>query len=352
MQQVLGINSKSVSYLQIFATISVVVLHSDSLWREAPAILGTTLNLGLFLKGMSFYAVPMFVLLSGYCLSASHCGISEFYRKRCRRICFPLLFWSTFYLFIRFFSKSESGKLNFIFELLRGTPYYHLWFMYMLLGLYAIAPFLLAWWRKHPISLFFSAVFFQGCVYYFYSLWETPIAELFFFRFIPFTGLFVIGFFMHHIPQGVKWKIFFGTLSIIYFSGMFIATWLQYAADWRLYSYFNVFGATGALVVMGFFLQFPDWDTPLSPLHKKIRMTASCSFGVYLIHPLLLHFASKSLRFIAGDTTFVCLLLMSLVILVSFALVYVIQYIPFLNCIFGGAVKVPKRRFISSSETS
>ena len=339
MQQGLSINSKSVSYLQIFAAISVVILHSAPLWRDAPVIPGTTLNLGLLLKGMSFYAVPMFVLLSGYCLSTSRCGISEFYRKRYRRICFPLLFWSAFYLFFRFFSTSESGKLDFISELLHGTPYYHLWFMYMLLGLYAIAPFVLAWWRKHPISLLFSAVIFQGCVYYFYSLWETPMAELFFSRFIPFTGLFVIGFFMHYIPQGTKWKIFFGTLSIIYFSGMFIATWLQCASTWRLYSYFNVFGAAGALVLMAFFLQFPDWHTPISPLQKKIRAVAACSFGVYLLHPLLLHFAGKSLRFIAGDTTFVCFALMSSVILVSFVLVYVTQRIPFLNCVFGGTVK-------------
>lgn len=340
MQQTLRINSKSVSYLQIFAAISVVILHSTPLWRDAPVILGSTLNFGAFLKGMSFYAVPMFVLLSGYCLSTSRSGIWEFYSKRLRKISFSLLFWSAFYLCIRSFSTSESGKLNFISELLCGTPYYHLWFIYMLLGLYGIAPWVLVWWRKDPRTLLFTAVFVQGCVYYYYSVWETPMAELFFFRFIPFTGLFVIGFFMHHIPQGTKWKIFFGSLSIIYFCGMFFATWFQYATIWRLYSYFNVFGATGALVLMAFFLQFSDWHTPLSPLQKKIRTAASCSFGVYLLHPLLLHFAGKSLRFIAGDETFVCFSLMIFVVLVSFSLVFVTLRIPFLNCIFGGTSKV------------
>lgn len=86
-------------------------------------------------------AVPLFVIVSGYVLL----GKQDSVRKRVGKLIKPLLFWSLFYLLL---ALVLSGKDNgdFVKQLLIRSPFgiwaagTHLWFLYMLLGLYVSLP--------------------------------------------------------------------------------------------------------------------------------------------------------------------------------------------------------------------
>ena len=60
------------------------------------------------------------------------------------RICAPLLFWTLFYLLWRTaLDWIDDGRLDLSFwprKLAHGEPYYHLWYLYMIVGLYLFAP--------------------------------------------------------------------------------------------------------------------------------------------------------------------------------------------------------------------
>src|SRR5690606_41179250 len=73
---------------------------------------------------------------------------SAFYRKRLSKICIPFFVWSIIYLIYHFYRYTHFNVLPFsqvidisIDKLMHGASA-HLWFLYMIVGLYLAIPFL------------------------------------------------------------------------------------------------------------------------------------------------------------------------------------------------------------------
>ena len=96
----------------------------------------------LVLNTICHYAVPLFVMLSGMVL-IDRCDepLTLFYRKRIVRILIPLAPATLFFIALRILRDGEPCLVVFK-EAFLGHPYYHLWFAFMLLGVYAFMPFL------------------------------------------------------------------------------------------------------------------------------------------------------------------------------------------------------------------
>ena len=96
----------------------------------------------LVLNTICHYAVPLFVMLSGIVLM-DKCDepFSQFYRKRLTRIIVPTLPAVLFFAALRIFRDGDSALIV-LRETLLGRPYYHLWFAFMLFGVYLFMPFL------------------------------------------------------------------------------------------------------------------------------------------------------------------------------------------------------------------
>lgn len=96
----------------------------------------------LVLNAICHYAVPLFVMLSGIVL-IDRCDepLTLFYRKRLARIMVPLAPATVFFVALRILRDGESS-FDVLKEGFLGHPYYHLWFAFMLLGVYAFMPFL------------------------------------------------------------------------------------------------------------------------------------------------------------------------------------------------------------------
>ena len=111
---------------------------------------GDTVKVGAgnVVDAFSRWCVPVFVMISGALLLAPGKteGAGTFYRKRAARVLVPLLFWSAFYLLWVFIKGSLKGNPPGAAALLHriaiGEPYYHLWFLYMLVPLYLVTPLL------------------------------------------------------------------------------------------------------------------------------------------------------------------------------------------------------------------
>ncbi|KAG1261821.1 hypothetical protein G6F65_014792 [Rhizopus arrhizus] len=129
------------------AAVAVVLLHSAALIVSDPAAYGGGAWLAANLyDSAARWCVPVFVMVSGALLldPDKPQDALKFYSRRMARICAPLVFWTLFYLTWRTgLDWWDDGRVDFSFwprKVVQGEPYYHLWYLYMIVGLYLFAP--------------------------------------------------------------------------------------------------------------------------------------------------------------------------------------------------------------------
>lgn len=143
-------NSREVwiDWLRVAACFMVFVVHSTE-----PFYLGGDGSL-ILTETDAFWAslfdsfvrscVPLFIIASSYLQFPTHYPTMEFFRRRAVRILVPFLLWTVVYAF-RWGEPVENFRnllLNFNYA--AG----HLWFVYMLLGVYLLMPLLSPWAEK------------------------------------------------------------------------------------------------------------------------------------------------------------------------------------------------------------
>ena len=138
-----------VDLIRTLAIIAVIVLHATrdatSFQPEAPFEIWRWWIVDIY-QSFSRIGVPLFVMLSGALLlhPSKNEPLRLFFKKRWARIGLPFLFWGAAYFAWRFFVNSEVFDLNSIIQsaLDDPYPYFHFWYLYMLVGLYLLTPIL------------------------------------------------------------------------------------------------------------------------------------------------------------------------------------------------------------------
>ena len=88
--------------------------------------------------------VPLFIVASSYLQFPLRYSTGEFFRRRCVRILIPFIVWSIIYALAWGEPVENFRNLVFNFNYAAG----HLWFVYMLMGVYMLMPLLSAWAEK------------------------------------------------------------------------------------------------------------------------------------------------------------------------------------------------------------
>ncbi len=88
--------------------------------------------------------VPLFLMLTGALLlqPTKKDTLSVFFKKRWARIGIPYLFWGAIYFAWDFYVQNQAVTSSFIIQGILSGPYYHFWYLYMLVGLYLLTPIL------------------------------------------------------------------------------------------------------------------------------------------------------------------------------------------------------------------
>ena len=133
-------------FLRCFAIFSVLLLHT-----LVPVVTNTGVcgapswKLCVALDALTRVGVPLFFMLSGY-LMLSREGtrqIGPFYRKNLPKLGIPLVVWNLIYYGGSLLMRGETFRLrDFLAGLLNQGHSYHMWFVYTLLGIYLLCPFL------------------------------------------------------------------------------------------------------------------------------------------------------------------------------------------------------------------
>lgn len=284
----------SLDLLRVTAALAVVWLHVAAVIVVAgPAGASSQWWVANLADALSRWCVPVFVMISGAVLLGSPVDEAPqaFYRRRLNRLLVPGVFWTLLYLLLDAtdgtpLSVAEAGQ-----QVWRGTPWYHLWYLYMLVGLYLLTPWLRGWLARLSsrasrgvmiAALVLAAVLELGG--------ESGSEDFFLLRCLPFLGYFIAGhvLFRHvrcrYAPAGLIGLALAAGLGIA-LGAAALAPRLGARACALMYAYQNplVMLMSGCI-----FLLFVRQDVFAEHLAERLRGLAPLSFGIYLIHPLWL----------------------------------------------------------------
>ena len=140
----------SIDVLRLLAAFCVVALHCCT--SPCHPLLSEPLTRGWWIAHLlssTKICVPLFVMISGFfLLDAEHDAWNwASYRRRMARILIPLVTWVLLYSVLSIVNLHRHGPLSLALvkgPVIRGTAYFHLWYLFMIAGIYAFSPFFLS----------------------------------------------------------------------------------------------------------------------------------------------------------------------------------------------------------------
>ncbi len=129
--------------LRVIAIFAVIILHVAVAHYNEINIFSFNWEMSNMWSSLVRWGVPVFVMISGalFLDPAREIDLHKLYSKNILHIGIILIFWSICYAGLGFLIGSSKGNIE---KLITHTVLgnFHLWFLYMLLGLYIIIPLL------------------------------------------------------------------------------------------------------------------------------------------------------------------------------------------------------------------
>ena len=134
-----------VDWLRVAACFMVIIVHATEpfyLGGEGSQILtAADAYWSSLFDSFVRACVPLFIVASSYLQFPLHYSSGEFLRRRAVRILVPFALWSVVYALVWGEPAENFQNLLFNFNYAAG----HLWFVYMLIGVYLLMPLLSPW---------------------------------------------------------------------------------------------------------------------------------------------------------------------------------------------------------------
>lgn len=293
-----------IDYLRVAAILAVITIHvTASYYSRFGQISQAEWWFANFLNAASRYAVPVFVMISGAVLLGKDVTIAQFYAKRSARLIPPFVFWTLFFIGFRvYLGMDMSGLIYFLkFGLLtHGQAYYHLWYLTMFMCLMLFAPFLNQFINgSKPTATELGVLLAVLFLFYVFNsvstAWEDVMGrEMIWFGLFPwFIAYFLGGYYLdrHGERLPLKRTTLLAGIVLIVLAGA--ALNYDVARKYNVVSDHHVLDSAGFLVFGLSFLVFLLAKKSESILRESriISIISEASFGMYLIHPVFIHFA-------------------------------------------------------------
>jgi surface polysaccharide O-acyltransferase-like enzyme len=338
-----------IDLIRVVAIFLVVMIHVSGQvtnhWGEIPA---DQWLIGNVYGGIARVAVPLFFMISGYLLLPRTESLRAFYTKRMMRILIPFVVWSLIYLGWYCWNHATICTPSFVGDLLfvQGT-YYHLWFLYALIGIYMILPVLRLMikpdmdqrilWYLIGLWLIFQTLFTITNEFWNFTLKITPPLAT------GFVCYFIFGYLLGGITSSclkiilatILWML--GTLITIIGTYFFTRNSGQFDSFFYNFVSFNVILASGtAFLLLRWISERKYFASAVA--QALTGALATSAFGIYLIHILVIEAVSGWIPWVhinslIGNAIWSIPFVSILVFSLSFLIVRILQKIPVLKYI-------------------
>ena len=343
-----------IDLIRVIACFLVMLTHSGEIYyiNDEGGLIKDDNNIypGV-INSLSRVCVPLFVMISGYLLLPMKTDYSTFLKKRFTRVSFPFIAFCIFYdIYYYIRGRYTLGEMfwNIPGILLNyGTAVGHLWFMYMIMGVYLYIPIITPWIqtakKEHFYYYFVIWIIssFSCYIHLFYgdvwghAFWNsTNLVQ----SFLGDFGYAVLGAF---IKIHLKEKNLYILALILYLIGtgvtMFGYFFMRDAATttkdieitWQ-------FDSTNLVVSsFGIFLLLRKIECKNETISKIFNDIALKSYGMFLIHVFFVDLY-KYLLDAPNQFPLWCIFVVAiLTFITSYLVIKMISYIPFSQYIIG-----------------
>lgn len=316
--------------VRLVAMFTVVCCHSADPFNfypgEPPANIDEIKWWGAAYGSALRPCVPLFVMLTGALLLPVKQTASVFYKKRIGRVFWPFLLWSVLFnlfpwvtgllgfspdVILNFFPYSGEevsrqalsvsmgyiGQIPFNFSLLAV----HMWYIYLLIGLYLYMPVFSAWVEKasERAKLWFLTAWGVTLFLPYYREFVDPyiwgacswneFSMLYYFA--GFNGYLLLGHYLrNHIPslsKSLLWGIpmFIIGLLVTFKGFRFITTQAEFTPE-QLELFFYYCSPNVVMMTIPLFVWAAHVNVKSELAVKALTNLTACGFGVYMIHYL------------------------------------------------------------------
>lgn len=292
----------SLDVLRVLATLLIVLLHSCGRYVDNFASSPTSIEFitGNLLDSICRVGVPIFVMISGALLLREEKEITiKTALKKALYFASILIVWSAFYVaYTAIDDIFKQQPLN-LTELLKSFLFghYHLWYLYMLIGLYLITPILKLITKREnsKIVLYFivlSLVFqfiipiievFSTKIYGLYLI-TTLIDKLYLGFLATYITYYLLGWYLFNVGFNKKDSTLLLILGIASLLSIILLGFLFSSQIGTIYSNENILVLGSATA---FFIVFSKLNVS-EKIQPFLLTFSKLSFGIYVLHPLIL----------------------------------------------------------------
>jgi surface polysaccharide O-acyltransferase-like enzyme len=326
---------------RVVAILAVISIHVVAPLLSTRAV---PLNwwVGNVVDSAARWSVPLFVMISGALLLHSDLvdDPAAFYRRRLARILPPLIAWTAIYLFVGHqLSNNPSTLKGAVLLVLAGRPYFHLYFLYLITGLYLVAPFLRPLVRLPDRRILgTAAVVFLGLAMAddLILVWGSGGGVNAATQFVPFIGYFLAGAWLVEIPPArrrviVSALVAAASIALTMIGTKLLTETVASGHSLYLYGYLSITTVPATIALFGLFLWgSASWSRLAERLPRgSLATVAAMTLGIYVIHPLVMN--RLGVLGLGGRAFFTPLAVPTTVLvtfIVSLAIVLVLRQVP------------------------
>ena len=300
--------------LKILACIMVIIIHVSAYYvLSYEKTGGSYFTIGNLWDSFASPAVPIFILLAGkYALSnEKNIEIDYYYKKILKNIYIPTFIYSSLYFVYSYFLIIIKYILNFeikdkyspVKKLIIGVPFYHLWYLYMAIGLYLLVPFLIRLRIKIGEKIFRNIGIFFIFLGFVTLLLQNYLEQIDFynredilkylryfwifnqFKFINYLGYFMLGYSLKDKKINFKVGIIGTLISLLV---MFFV--VEVTKNQFYYSNNFLFVISASVLLYLSFLNLK--------IDKNISLITKKTFSIYLLHAGILNIIQLFFKYI------------------------------------------------------
>lgn len=303
--------------IRIGALFAVVGIHLLTPIYARPDFFGGSFWWLTFLLNCLFRAsVPLFVMLSGYLLLGKETSLRQNAERTVKRIVVPFFaFYLINFVYNAWAASMRQSEFDYtsFFHNLSKNSYTYLYFLIILAFLYALVPLfrLVFSSQNKQLAAYVIGFFFVNAIVATVARFTSlRVGDVFntYTTWILWVGYFLAGYWIRqHQAELVKyqrWLIAALLIGLCLTVGLGYWSWVQH---WQGNDLFYIGGVTypedylsvGVILVAvsSFVLmiraRFTDQLVQNESVVKLIKWLAEVSFGVYLIHPIVIDFLNK-----------------------------------------------------------
>ena len=331
--------------LRLIATLAVIMTHLCGGAVKSLNVYSFDWTLMNCARAAVTWEVPVFVMISGslFLNPTRVITIKKIYQKYIKHLVICFCVWSAVFQAYYYFTGDSSLNWKGILSQFLIGPYPY-WYLFMLIGLYMLVPFIKRFVDNKQLMGYFIVLFFVAEFVSNYGV-KLPfvgstIEEIFnkasFHFTLGFTGYYILGYYISTHKISDRAEILLYALGIICVVFSCVGTTLQSRAEGAYNEWFSKYLMPNVIIeaaaVYTLFVKRIskiEFSDKARTVWTKI---SDCGLGVYLIHALIIELLNLSGISVVTTSPIIMIPVLTIfVYLISLALTWLIRKIPFVG---------------------